>query len=427
MLKKSAKPGETRGAGMLWLGQGNNVIRRISSKILLVVFGGLLGLAAVQVTFYLVPLAFVQKLPNSFLFRSHPAPWMMTADERFGWAFVPGSSFTSAGKGEFQVQVGINSKGLRDREIPYQKEPNVFRILVLGDSFSAALQVPLDHAWHKVAEIKLNEHPRIGKKIEFINSGVPGYGTTQELLYYRYEGHKYNPDLILLQIYPNDVDEIYQQGRERAHRARAPFFVLNGEQLELKNFPFRRLAHRVSPVSQTFPFLAYLFRPLMKEANKTLKPPELSKPPELPDLPARLLLMYASPAPPGFEEAWEMEARLIRELAKESAQHGTKLLAVLIPERYRVYPFLWSELVGKYPKMKEMEWDLDLFNRRLGALLRQAGIGYLDLMPALREYANKIEAALYFRKDGHFTAEGNRVAGELLYAWLLDQGLIPES
>src|SRR5438552_3128600 len=34
------------------------------------------------------------------------------------------------------VDVKINSKGLRDREIPYERTPSVVRIMMLGDSFT---------------------------------------------------------------------------------------------------------------------------------------------------------------------------------------------------------------------------------------------------------------------------------------------------
>ena len=38
--------------------------------------------------------------------------------------------------------VRINSKGLRDVEHSYEKQNGVFRILVLGDPFAAALEMP---------------------------------------------------------------------------------------------------------------------------------------------------------------------------------------------------------------------------------------------------------------------------------------------
>jgi hypothetical protein len=341
---------------------------------------------------------------------------MNTAHELVGWGFVPNSRFIFARKNEYEVEIQINSKGLRDREIPYEKEKDTFRILLLGDSFSAARQVPLRFTWHKIIERKLNEHPGVHKKVEIINSGVPGYGTTQELLYYQYEGYKYNPDLILIEVYHNDISELYPRPLQERRNEEKPFFVLNGEQLELKNFPYRRDGHNISPSGKFFPYLAYTFGPLIRGA-------------EWPDIPARVLL-YASPTPPefesGWEAAWKLETRLIQKLKADAAKHGTKVAAIFIPERFCVYPFLWQErLNSESPKWKELKWDFDKPNRRLGIVMQQQGINYFDLSSSFRDTVDKTGALLYFPSDGHLTPEGNHLAGEIVSTWLHDQGLVP--
>src|SRR5215208_6363447 len=48
---------------------------------------------------------------------------------------------------EFSVHVRVNSKGLRGPEVDYQKPPQAFRTLVLGDSFTFALQVDEDETF----------------------------------------------------------------------------------------------------------------------------------------------------------------------------------------------------------------------------------------------------------------------------------------
>lgn len=400
------------------------MIRRISSTLLLLIFGSLVGLVAVEAILHLAPSA-AEKLRNYFLYRGTArTPWMNTAHELVGWGFVPNTRFTFARRNEFEVDVQINSKGLREREIPYAKEKDTFRILLLGDSFSAALQVPLRLTWHKIIERTLNENPRVPKKIEIINSGVPGYGTSQELLYYRYEGYKYNPDLVLIEVFHNDISELYPRPLQERRNEEKPFFVLNGGQLELKNFPYRRDGHNISPSGKFFPYLAYAFGPLLDKVFRGARRIR-----EWPDIPARLLL-YASPAPPEFEAGWEMawqlETKLLQELKTDAAKHGTKVAALFFPERFSIYPFLWRErLNSQYPKWKELKWDLDKPNRRLGMVLQQQGIKYFDLSPSFRDSVDKTGALLYFPSDGHLTPEGNRLAGEIVSAWLHDQGLVP--
>jgi hypothetical protein len=54
-------------------------------------------------------------------------------NESLGWSLRPNSRAISNRTG-FPVEYRINSKGLRDNEISYEKHLDVFRILLLGDS-----------------------------------------------------------------------------------------------------------------------------------------------------------------------------------------------------------------------------------------------------------------------------------------------------
>ncbi len=105
---------------------------------------------------------------------------------------------------EFTVPVRINEQGWRDVTHSVEKPPGVFRILVLGDSFAEALQVPLEAAFPRVLEAELNR--QAPRKVEVINTGVSGFGTAGQVLLLRRDGARYQPDLVLLAFYPgNDV------------------------------------------------------------------------------------------------------------------------------------------------------------------------------------------------------------------------------
>lgn len=75
------------------------------------------------------------------------------------------------------MKVSINSKGLRDVEHNCEKEEGIFRIVVLGDSFMEAYQVPLEQSFPRLLEKNLNK--RSSKKVEVINLGVGGHGTAR--------------------------------------------------------------------------------------------------------------------------------------------------------------------------------------------------------------------------------------------------------
>ncbi len=107
--------------------------------------------------------------------------------------------------------VSINSHGLRDREFDYRKPPGVRRILMLGDSLTEGFQVELERTSSKQLETLLRND---GYNVEVLNFGVSGYGTVQELLYYQREGVKYDPDIVILNLFlGNDLSEnTYQDG-----------------------------------------------------------------------------------------------------------------------------------------------------------------------------------------------------------------------
>ncbi|PYQ23833.1 MAG: hypothetical protein DMF81_07510 [Acidobacteria bacterium] len=56
----------------------------------------------------------------------------------------------------------FNSHGFRDYERTWEKPPNTYRILVLGDSYVEAFQVPLERAFPALLEVRLNAAGSLG-------------------------------------------------------------------------------------------------------------------------------------------------------------------------------------------------------------------------------------------------------------------------
>jgi GDSL-like Lipase/Acylhydrolase family len=103
------------------------------------------------------------------------------------------------------VDVKINSKGLREREIPYDRTPSVLRIVMLGDSFTEGWGVPLEQTFPKRIEGIYGER---GIAAEVINAGVGNYNTIMEVNYFLDEGYKYRPDIVVLNYIPNDAETV---------------------------------------------------------------------------------------------------------------------------------------------------------------------------------------------------------------------------
>ena len=81
---------------------------------------------------------------------------------------------------------------------------------------------------------------------------------------------------------------------------------------------------------------------------------------------------------PWIEKAWSEHLGNLKAFKDQAAAQGAELLIVLIPTNTQVYPSLCE---GR-------DIDLELPNRILGEFLRRERIGYLDLLPLLRRYAD---------------------------------------
>ena len=156
-----------------------------------------------------------------------------------GWRNIAGASGWESCYGECRVYVTINSLGLHDREIPYEKPEGVQRIFFLGDSITAGMQVPLEDTFVKQLESHLAASlPH--QSWEVINGAVNGYGTDNELLFYRLEGVKYDPDIVILSIYL--ANDIYNNHRvlelRTGGQGHKPYFTLDeAGELVLNNYP----------------------------------------------------------------------------------------------------------------------------------------------------------------------------------------------
>jgi len=106
------------------------------------------------------------------------------------------------------TSIQINSDGFRDREFSIEKPDNTFRIIVLGDSNTFGQGVEIEETYSKVLENKLNS---IGdRNYEVMNFGVPAYNTQDEVEFFKDVGLKYNPDLVIVGFFANDLEDSFE-------------------------------------------------------------------------------------------------------------------------------------------------------------------------------------------------------------------------
>lgn len=136
-------------------------------------------------------------------------------DLRSGWMEVapgipyrprPGSVISGRSEtDEYDYHHKHNSAGLRDVEHALIKPEGTFRVLGLGDSFTAGWGAAYEETYLRRAEVALNARGGGHPRIEVVKAGINGYfPQTQRMLLENY-GLKYHPDLVVVGFVPNDV------------------------------------------------------------------------------------------------------------------------------------------------------------------------------------------------------------------------------
>src|SRR5262245_42026559 len=98
----------------------------------------------------------------------YSAPIWNEADPQLGWRLRPGVQARYTGEGD--AFVSINADGWRDRDHALEKPANAYRIVVLGDSYSEARQVPVEKAFWALLPRELERCGfQPGKRIESLN------------------------------------------------------------------------------------------------------------------------------------------------------------------------------------------------------------------------------------------------------------------
>lgn len=105
----------------------------------------------------------------------------------------------------------INADGLNERfDYSIEKDPNVFRIVTLGDSITFGAYVDTKDNYPERLEDLLNSNLtcRNNKKFEVINLGVGGYDIQYAVERFKRRGIKYSPDLVLWHLWNDDFSEL---------------------------------------------------------------------------------------------------------------------------------------------------------------------------------------------------------------------------
>lgn len=307
-------------------------------------------------------------------------------DAELGWVQVPGYEADFQGR-EYKVRMKSNSLGFRDREYPIEKPNGLKRVVVLGDSFTWGWGVEQPEIFCEVAEQNM-------KGVDFINLGQTAYSTAQEYVIYKNLGMKFSPDFTVLAFGPNDIMENSGQNPKR------PKYMVQNKRLILESPPTPySLTNKLKKTLKDY-FLLYS---LIDYRIALLKPIQ-SKPNGYDWVPDYYLKSYQEK----MSGPWEVTKSLLLEINK-LAQH--RLLIMYVPNRLQVEEDAYQQAVLS-TQVDENLIDLSYPNTLIKEFAEKNRIPFLDVTPYFKGESKHV--SLYFTYDGHWTKEGQHLAGELL-------------
>jgi lysophospholipase L1-like esterase len=329
-----------------------------------------------------------------------PPPVLNQPDPDTGWSKKPGASITRR-VGTERIHFDINQHGLRDDEgVGPAKEPNTYRVLMLGDSFVLGYTVNRQDLFVDQLEGWWKSEDR---RVDVVNAGTEGWSTDQEVAWFLKNGQTYKPDLVLLFPYENDI---YWNGQASyATGVAKPLFPLEGV-YEARPLP----EPRKKGVLESSATLAFLKR-TAGWLRGLMQTPPLN--------PEFGVLLNTPPA--GYDEWCKRTEDALWNLREACKILGTRLVLCPIPSKSAVDPEereffrTWELGLNGLP---DAQWSPDRPVNLFLELATKLGIEALDPRATLAA-ATHPDEKLYFEREveWHFNAEGNRVFA----TWLHDE------
>ena len=408
---------------------------RLGLKASLLLLSVVLTLFVVEVSLFFVGVSRPRKNP----------PQIFEYDQLLGWRKKPHFSGTWQ-MGEYTISEQINSHGNRGPECSYAKDHDVYRILVLGDSFAEGIGVEFEQIFSEILKRKLNAQSRQGRCYDIINTGTSGYGTDQELLYFQTEGKKYDPDLTILMFCYNDVwynnkPMNYHLGEPKLQK---PLFVLEHDELRLTNVPVpytkaamfnetvveattsTSLKDWLSRNSQVYSLVRdsvksnyWLHKQAVRLGIATI-PRELLEEGQALPMP-RDLGCWKKQYTPEIQQSWEVTEALLVRLQDEVNRIGSKLIVFNIPSQASIYEVSLRAYRRQFCIPED--WQPERVGRELDRICARNKIEYILATPRFKKEAEAYEKTgelLYYPKDRHWTALGHRLAAEILADYIGD-------
>jgi lysophospholipase L1-like esterase len=305
-----------------------------------------------------------------------------------------------------------NNLGLRMAEPVGPKQPGEHRILLLGDSFSEAIDAPYERRFDGVAERKLRDRGPEWKNWRIINGAIQNGCPSQYLLILRQLLPLVEPDVVVVVTGSNDL------GDDMAFEEKYGF-VLDDEGVPLR--PRRQLQLWLLQKSFLLRYTYVLLERFAPSVERALFPYADDS-----LVPLDWTTLSCELRPEAVQSFEQRTGRYLRQLAEMSASAGAEFGVIVLHYLYSFQNEPFYE--PRFPWMKAQlakehcyEANARPYVEFIDAFLARNRIRYRDTRDAFN--AAKREAPqrkLWNFHDYHFSLSGHQVMGAELGAFLME-------
>ncbi|MCP4112248.1 MAG: hypothetical protein GY749_43115 [Desulfobacteraceae bacterium] len=322
-----------------------------------------------------------------------------------GW-FGPGGYLKEGFSGQVingyggAVRWTNNSQGFRNDSDFLQTPPEgVFRILSLGDSFTAGYRVGQEDTYSYLLERwSTDSFLPTEVLISCIESPQRGLNYLQEY------GYKWQPHMVLLGItLGNDIaqDYISLHPETTGFNNGLEKYDIPGNCL-IQHNSIHKLAHSTAKLLRRLHFIRTVFPAsvgIVAWYGNTKKPKMFDA--------CSGLGMFIKNPPGVIEEAYTRHFRVLSEFSRFCKTRNIIFAVLIFPQRFQVQARDWTSTV-RYYALKEDEFDILLPNRRIRQFCEQEGIFLIDPTESMKKQHQQTKSDFYLPQgDMHWNKHGH--------------------
>ena len=300
--------------------------------------------------------------------------------------------------GHFQqgIPIRINEHGHRDESVLVAKPDGVFRILVLGDSFTAGSNVAQEEAYPEILERLLansNAAP-----VEVVNAGVGGWEPFHYAQYYEHYGYKFSPDLIVVGFFVGNDSYNQTSAVEQSATAVLGRWISR----EAVSAPFIK-----------FKVFAYNHSNLARLLITVRLTPRDWRRQHCADFPDQYLAIQRSRLSNHLARTSDLGRRAqngiaqVQRIKRLAERDSIPIGVVLIPDENQINRDLQQLLLIDQDRGK---FDFEMPQSMLSEMFADAAIPVIDLLPYFRQ-----DRQCLYMNDTHWTTEGHKLAATAIY------------